>query len=183
MAATPMDQPALIVFDLDFTLWDAGGVWCDCLTPPFRQQEGRVEDREGRHVRLYDDVPRILDECEASPAALALASRTGEPDWARRLAELLGIRARFAHQEIYPSSKVRHFAALREATGCDYDQMLFFDDEERNVHEVGRLGVTCVLVEQGMTHAVFQDGLERFAVVGRRTGRLLGEGAVQSGRT
>lgn len=161
-----MAAPQLIVFDLDFTLWDAGGVWCDCLTPPFRHRDGRVEDRDGRHVRLYDDVPRILDECDAGPAAMALASRTGEPGWARRLTELLDIRHRFAHEEIYPSSKVRHFAALRDATGCEYDQMLFFDDEDRNVHEVGRLGVTCVLVEQGMSYAVFQEGLERFAANG-----------------
>ena len=25
----------LLVFDLDFTLWDAGGTWCDQTKPPF----------------------------------------------------------------------------------------------------------------------------------------------------
>ncbi|TWT30482.1 Acid Phosphatase [Posidoniimonas corsicana] len=161
-----MPLPKLIVFDLDFTLWDAGGVWCDCLSPPFRQRGGRVEDRGGRHVRLYDDVPAILDECAEGGVPVALASRTQEPSWARELVELLGITARFAHAEIYPSSKLRHFAALRDASGCDHDQMLFFDDEHRNIHEVGGLGVTSVLVEQGMTHGLFREGLEQFAAGG-----------------
>ena len=50
----------LVVFDLDYTLWDAGGTWCDCLTPPFRRSGERVLDRHESHVRLYEDVPEIM---------------------------------------------------------------------------------------------------------------------------
>lgn len=32
----------LAVFDLDFTVWDAGGVWSDCLLPPFRVKGGQA---------------------------------------------------------------------------------------------------------------------------------------------
>ncbi|MCB1124156.1 MAG: magnesium-dependent phosphatase-1, partial [Verrucomicrobiae bacterium] len=56
-----MKQPAVIVFDLDFTLWDCGGTWCDCLWPPFRKAGSRVLDAHDSHVRLYPDVQEILD--------------------------------------------------------------------------------------------------------------------------
>ena len=68
----------LVVSDLDFTLWDAGGSWCDCLSPPFRLEGGRVVDRHGRWVRLYEDVAEILDALDAAGVAMALASRTNQ---------------------------------------------------------------------------------------------------------
>ncbi|KAL9067078.1 MAG: hypothetical protein Q9157_006928, partial [Trypethelium eluteriae] len=46
----------------------------------------------------------------------------------------------FAHLEIYPGSKMTHFARLHAATGIPYAEMLFFDDESRN-REVEKLGV------------------------------------------
>lgn len=93
---------------------------------------------------------------------MALASRTEQPAWARQLLELLAITHRFAYAEIYPSSKVRHFAALRQASGIAYEKMLFFDDEMRNIREVGELGVTAVHVPDGMTTELFQTHFSRF---------------------
>jgi len=155
--------PRLIVFDLDFTLWDCGGTWCDCLSPPFRVRQQRVEDRTGRHVRLYDDVHAILKHCDDHEISIALASRTGEPDWARQLLGHLDITHRFAFAEIYPSSKLRHFAALQKASGHAYEQMLFFDDEMRNIDEVSGLGVTSIFVRDGMTAELFHESLDRHA--------------------
>ena len=40
----------LVVFDLDFTLWDCGGTWCDCLSPPFMVRDQRILDRTGRWI-------------------------------------------------------------------------------------------------------------------------------------
>lgn len=147
----------LIVFDLDFTLWDAGGVWCDCLKPPFRRELERVVDRNNAHVRLYDDVHWALDHIDQLGIDLGLASRTEQPTWARELLMLLGIRERFAWEEIYPSSKVRHFKALSEKTGYEFREILFFDDEPRNIVEVGALGVRAVQVDYGFS----RDLLER----------------------
>ncbi|MCC9642866.1 magnesium-dependent phosphatase-1 [Rhodopirellula sp. JC740] len=155
--------PRLIVFDLDFTLWDCGGTWCDCLTPPFRRSETRLLDRGDRHIRLYDDVHAILDRCDEHNLPMALASRTERPPWARELVEMLGIASRFRHAEIYPSSKRKHFDALIRESGVAFDQMLFFDDEMRNIREVGSLGVTSVFVEDGMSRELFEEGLSRFA--------------------
>lgn len=158
-----MTLPSLIVFDLDFTLWDCGGTWCDCLSPPFRFAGEQIVDRTGRHVRLYRDVHPILDHCDEQDIAMALASRTEQPPWARELVGMLGIAERFAHAEIYPSSKLVHFEALQEDSGVPYEEMLFFDDEMRNIREVSTLGVTCVYVSDGMTRAVFDEGLEQLA--------------------
>jgi len=158
-----MVLPRLIIFDLDFTLWDCGGTWCDCLTPPFTLRRNRVFDRGSRHIRLYDEVLLILDRCDAHGVPVALASRTEQPRWARELIDLLGVSGRFARAEIYPSSKVKHFSALRLASGIDFADMLFFDDETRNIQEVGNLGVTSILVEDGITRQIFEDSLRRHA--------------------
>jgi magnesium-dependent phosphatase 1 len=161
-------HPKLIVFDLDFTLWDCGGTWCDCLSPPFRSQQDRVLDRGGRHVRFYTDVISILDECDDKRIVTALASRTEQPTWAKELLHLLAATHRFAFSEIYPSSKLKHFSSLREATRVDYGGMLFFDDEMRNIREVSGLGVTSIFVPSGLTRDLFERGLEQFSL-NRRT--------------
>ena len=158
-----MRLPQLIVFDLDFTLWDCGGTWCDCLTPPFQIRDGRVIDRTGRHVQLYEDVIDILDDCDARNIPIAVASRTEQPDWARQLLDLLGIRDRFAYEEIDPSSKLQHFAALQQSSAMDYPEMLFFDDERRNIEEVSDLGVLSILVPDGMHRHLFDNHMMEFA--------------------
>lgn len=40
----------LIVFDLDFTLWNAGGTWCDHTFPPYRKENNRVIDSQGNII-------------------------------------------------------------------------------------------------------------------------------------
>ena len=158
-----MKLPRLIVFDLDFTLWDCGGTWCDCLCPPFALRNGQVEDADRRHVRLYDCVPGVLEWCDENDISMALASRTEQPSWARQLVEMLGIANQFQFAEIYPTSKLKHFAALSAESGVAFDDMLFFDDEMRNIREVGTLGVTCMYVEGGFRRDTFDDGLAEFA--------------------
>lgn len=139
----------LVVFDLDFTVWDAGGVWCDCLTPPFRRKGERILDAADSHVRVYEDIPWALETLLGRGVELGIASRTTQPKWARQLLDLLGLRSYFDFEEIYPSSKVRHFTELKSNSGYDYSDMLFFDDELRNIEEVGELGVRSVHVRNG----------------------------------
>lgn len=158
-----MTLPEVIIFDLDFTLWDCGGTWCDCLSPPFRLERSRIVDRSGRGVRFYSDVVSVLDFCDENQIVTALASRTEQPEWAKELLRLLEVTHRFAFSEIYPSSKLKHFASLSRLTGVAYDRMLFFDDEMRNIREVSALGVTSVFVEDGLSREVFDSGLEQFS--------------------
>jgi magnesium-dependent phosphatase 1 len=150
--------PELVVFDLDFTLWDCDGAWCDCLRPPFQrdQRNDQVVDGDGRVVKLYNDVLQILDQCDQAAIPMALASRTEQPTWAGELVELLGIADRFLFAEIYPTTTLKHFAALQKDSDVEFERMIFFDDEMRNIREVSTLGVTSIHVAAGMTNAVYQ---------------------------
>ena len=159
---TLMKDPELVVFDLDFTLWDCDGTWCDCLDPPFKKRAGQISDRQGRIVKLYDDVLEIMDCCDQNEWSMAVASRTEQPTWAQELMRLLQISHRFAHSEIYPSTKLKHFAALRKTSGIEYERMIFFDDERRNINEVGSLGVSCTHIQSGLDRHGFQNALNHF---------------------
>ena len=46
----------VFVFDLDFTLWDAGGGWCDTTNPPYFWKNGKLYDQSNDWIRLYPDV-------------------------------------------------------------------------------------------------------------------------------
>ena len=124
-------------------------------------ERGRVVDRNRRWVRLYEDVAEILAALDGAGVAMGLASRTNEPGWARELLDLLGLRGRFEFEEIYPGAKPAHFAELSRQSGFDLTRMLFFDDERRNIREVGALGVSCVEVRTGLNWEMFQGGLRQ----------------------
>ncbi len=158
-----MTFPELVVFDLDFTLWDCGGTWCDCLRPPFLKKEGQFFDSDGRHLTLYSDVLAILDDVDDLGLPMALASRTERPDWARELLKLFGIQDRFPYQEIYPGSKVKHLKKISDLSRVPLDKMLFFDDEHRNLADLRPYGVRCQHVASGMSEELFSEGLELFA--------------------
>ena len=154
---------SLVVFDLDFTLWDCGGLWVDCTSPPFSMRDdGSIRDSASRTLRLYPEVPEILETVESLGCKMAIASRTDQPEWARKLLELMGHWSRFDRTEIFPSSKLAHFSNLNRDLGIPYEEMLFFDDEDRNIVEVGTLGVKCQQVDRGIDLEVFQTGLELF---------------------
>ncbi|KAF3356755.1 hypothetical protein VdG1_06178 [Verticillium dahliae VDG1] len=59
---------------------------------------------------------------------------------------------------MYPSSKMRHFEAIRKRTGVAYEEMLFFDDESRN-RDTESLGVTMYLVRDGTGWAEIEKGI------------------------
>ena len=75
----------LVVFDLDFTLWDCGGTWCDHTNPPYYKHNGIILDDDERKIRLYPEVRIILDKLSKQKIPLGVASRTGAPDWADEL--------------------------------------------------------------------------------------------------
>ncbi|MDA3817639.1 MAG: magnesium-dependent phosphatase-1 [Prolixibacteraceae bacterium] len=104
----------LFIFDLDFTLWHLSGTWCDCIRPPYRKKNGIVVDSTNVPMNLYPDTIKILKRLKNEGYQLAVASRTDQPPWANELMELLEIDRYFDYKEIYPSSKVKHLARIKE---------------------------------------------------------------------
>ncbi|XP_025774259.1 magnesium-dependent phosphatase 1 isoform X1 [Herpailurus yagouaroundi] len=131
--------PKLVVFDLDYTLWP---FWVDThVDPPFHKgSDGAVRDRRGQTVRLYPEVRDVLERLQGLEVPVAAASRTGEIEGANQLLELFDLDRYFVHREIYPGSKVTHFERLQQKTGVVFSQMIFFDDEKRNILDVSKLG-------------------------------------------
>ncbi|XP_078190752.1 magnesium-dependent phosphatase 1 isoform X1 [Callithrix jacchus] len=154
--------PKLAVFDLDYTLWP---FWVDThVDPPFhKSSNGTVRDRRGQDVRLYPEVPEVLKRLQSLGVPSAAASRTGEIEGANQLLELFDLIRYFVHREIYPGSKVTHFERLQQKTGIPFSQMIFFDDERRNIVDVSKLGVTCIHIQNGMNLQTLSQGLETFA--------------------
>ena len=140
----------LFVFDLDFTLWDAGGTWCDCTIPPYRKKGNEIYDAEGSHIKLYPDVIHILETLRKSGKKIAVASRTSAPKSARQLMKLLKFDHMIDYSEIYPRQKTFHFNELSKQSGLDYNDMVFFDDEMRNIRDLQDAGVESIHVSDGI---------------------------------
>ncbi|GMF38781.1 unnamed protein product [Phytophthora lilii] len=172
--------PRLVVFDLDYTLW---GPYIDTLNGgPFTKTEdaGTVVDRYGEELSLLPDVEKVLSTIETDPqfqdTKVAIASRTAEIEAARECMGLLEVSIKkpgsaaevktlesiASFVEIYPSSKVAHFQKFVQESGVPYEDMLFFDDEYRNVLDIKRLGVTCQYCRDGLTWTSWIDGMQAY---------------------
>ncbi|XP_025115930.1 magnesium-dependent phosphatase 1-like isoform X1 [Pomacea canaliculata] len=155
-------KPKLIVFDLDYTLWP---FWVDThVDPPFTlAKDGKVYDSHRRHVTYYPQVPEVLQNLHSQGYQLGIASRTSCRQEANELIHLFKWDRFFHFREIFPGSKTTHFRKLQKSSGFEYEDMIFFDDEHRNVVEVEQLGVLCIFVEDGVTKSLVQNALEQFA--------------------
>ena len=150
----------IFVFDLDFTIWNAGETWCDTTNPPYFWQNGKLLDQSNNWIRLYPDVIRILEELKKHNKFIVAASRTFEPEWAQDLLLLLDIDKYFDLKEIYPAGKIHHFRKIQNHFKLPFEQMVFFDDEYRNIEEVGQLGVNTVFVRSGITFELVSQFLK-----------------------
>lgn len=141
--------PRLVVFDLDYTLWP---FYCEC--------------RSRREMpSLYPHAKGILHALKDKGVDLAIASRSPTPDIANTFLEKLGIKSMFIAQEIFSSwtHKTEHFQKIQRKTGVPYNEMLFFDDEDRNIEAVSKMGATCVYVGNGVNLGALRQGLSSFA--------------------
>lgn len=150
-------RPELVVFDLDYTLWP---FWCEMYT---------VAD----DPRLYPESMAVLDALREAEVLMAVASRTPTPKVGAAFMRKLGLEKYFVSTQLIPASSgfdhataqkdKCHFPAIKRETGIDYQDMLFFDDESKNVQKVARLGCTSILVptSSGMTMALLRAGLQQ----------------------
>lgn len=173
--------PKLVVFDLDFTLWLPEMYELDGA--PFRKNPatGAVTDRAGEQVRFFPAVDAVLsvlelDEQFRHETEVAVASRTTEPHWAKTCMRLLDVEltatdgsSRKAslqsvvdYEAIYPRNKRVHFAQLKEQSGVEYADMLFFDNEYGNIRDISALGVVCAYCPHGLSDGAWLQGMEAF---------------------
>ncbi|KAK2437270.1 magnesium-dependent phosphatase [Trifolium repens] len=141
--------PKLVVFDLDYTIWP---FYCEC--------------------RSKHDTPSLFPHSRGILAALkdqgiqtAIASKSPTPHIATTFLDKLNITSMFAAKEIFYTSthKTEHFQKIYSRTGVSYNSMLFFDDDNNNIQEITKLGVTSILVRNGVNLGIFREGLTRFS--------------------
>lgn len=140
--------PRLVVFDLDYTLWP---FYCECHTK-----------RERPH--LYPQAKGIMYALKDKGIDMAIASRSPTPDIAKTFLNKLEIQSLFVAQEIFSSwtHKTEHFQRIHRRTGVPFKSMLFFDDEDRNIEAVSNMGVTSILVGNGVNLGALRQGLTNF---------------------
>ncbi|KAJ4963948.1 hypothetical protein NE237_023887 [Protea cynaroides] len=140
--------PRLVVFDLDYTLWP---FYCEC--------------RSKREMpSLYPQAKGILYALKDKGVDIAIASRSPTPDIAKTFLDKLGMQSMFVAQEIFSSwtHKTEHFQRIHRRTGVPFNSMLFFDDEDRNIEAVSKMGVTSILVGNGVNLGALRQGLTMF---------------------
>ncbi|XP_050999099.1 magnesium-dependent phosphatase 1 isoform X2 [Acomys russatus] len=106
--------PELVVFDLDYTLWP---FWVEThVNPPFRKKrDGTVQDIRGKSIRLYPEVPDVLERLLSLGVPIAAASRTGAVQGANQLLELFDLVRCYLHshpewnESSNVSSRIRDF--------------------------------------------------------------------------
>jgi len=155
-----IDHLKVIVFDLDYTLWP---FWVDThVTPPFKRINEKVVDRHQQHIKHYEEVPAVLEKLNSLGYELAIASRTGAIEEAEHLLHLFEWNQYFTYKEIYPGSKVRHINSICKRSGTKLNEIIFFDDEHRNIRDLTQIQVCSILVEQGVNFQVVKNGIEHF---------------------
>nr|CAB3498282.1 unnamed protein product [Digitaria exilis] len=157
--------PRLVVFDLDYTLWPF--YWSvPFLSFPLLPTQHGCECRSKRDSpSLFRHARGIMYALKEKGIDMAIASRSPTPDIAKVFIDKLELQSMFVAQEIFSSwtHKTEHFQKIQRKTGIPYKSMLFFDDEDRNIEAVSKMGVTSVLVENGVNLDMFKLGLSNFA--------------------
>ncbi|KAK6237910.1 hypothetical protein QUC31_003379 [Theobroma cacao] len=140
--------PRLVVFDLDYTLWP---FYCECCD-------------EDETPYLYQHAKAILLALKEKGIDIAIASRSPTPQIAKTFLDKLGIRSMFVAEEIFSSwtHKTEHFQRIHRRTGVPFSSMLFFDDEDRNIEAVSKMGVTSIYVSNGVNFRALRQGLSEF---------------------
>jgi len=178
--------PKCVVFDLDGCLWypDMYMLWGGGA--PFTPQpDGTLRDRKGEVVTLHSGVCAVMNELADDPkwkgTTVAVASCCDEPSWGRECLAKFGIGAPgrvlqdvvdMSVCRIHKGNKQNHLRQIASSVGCKLEEMIFFDNEPYNCHDVAAIGVTCVFCPGGVTEDVWRSALAGFPDAGNIIGPI-----------
>lgn len=171
MDAAEDPKMKMVVFDVDFTVWPYDAH--KDRAAPFRRENGRVYDRAGKEATTYPDVLGIMKELTDRGIQIAFASRNPSRDHIEGLLKCLEVEPNKSVWDLLPSGdylqaysspglypeKSLHFLRLKEVSGIDTTEMLFFDDGKENVMTASLMGVKAVLVKEGLKRSDFERGM------------------------
>ncbi|XP_063693855.1 magnesium-dependent phosphatase 1-like [Bolinopsis microptera] len=154
------NRPGIVIFDMDYTVWP---YWADVhLDPPFSVSNGVVKDSRNEKVKIYPDILKILNFCKHHDIPMAVASKSPETTMYKELMKLLDIHKYFVQFEIYRKSKENHMKVINEQQNIEFTDMIFFDDDFRNIESTRRIGVTAVHCPRlGVTWNMFLEALKK----------------------
>lgn len=156
--------PKVVVFDLDHTVWPFG-IDSFKLVPPYHYYHGKLIDMCQQEIKTFPDIKKIFEYLHVNGVEIAAASRTQYPTGALHLLNMLGFDKYINYYEIYPGQKLKHFEKIQIQSGAKYNEMVFFDDEERNIIDISPLGVMTVYInsETGVTMEVFEETMKKYS--------------------
>ncbi|XP_046673050.1 magnesium-dependent phosphatase 1-like isoform X2 [Homalodisca vitripennis] len=125
-------------------------------------RDGNSVDSELNLISLYPEVKDILQSM-SKHFLLAVASRVEDITVAYQLLSFCQISSYFPLKEIYPTSKSIHLKRLQARSGHHAHEMLFFDDDKRNIRDSKNIGVQAVQVLNGLSWHVVIEGLSLFS--------------------
>jgi len=177
--------PKAFVFDLDGCCWDPEMYELWGGGSPFKEnKDGTLSDKRGTKIHLLGDVRDILHELHTDPkwkeSIVAIASTCDEPKWARECLKKFPVAPGVTMEEVFQPDcceiykaygKNEHINAIAKKSGIDIKDMIFFDNQTNNTSCVaGMKGPTVVYTPDGVTRALFEEGLSAFPAPGKVVG-------------
>ena len=152
---TRQQLPRCVVFDLDGCLWSPEMYelsWERGGAPFVYDAHGVMRDRKGCVISLHSGVDQALTEMSTDRrwqgVTVAVASCCDVPPWAF---ELLGkfefgpskskLNEIISISKIHKGGKQGHLREIQEVVGCNFDEMIFFDNEPYNCQQVSGLSI------------------------------------------
>merc|ERR550525_578336 len=123
-------------------------------------------------MRLLASIQPILSLlAKREDIQTCYVSRTSYPKMAAKCLKLIDVDAdnnldaigKSSLNQIYPGDKKTHFRKIQKKSGVKFENMLFFDNEYRNVKSVEELGITSVPTPDGVTKKLWHEGLSHFS--------------------
>ena len=181
----------LVVFDLDFTVWQPEMYELMSrprlvqtpkdVCPRVRQEATTTSenmilvDKEKTPIRVFEGAAYALQEInrlrsDGHNIHAAVASRTDQPDWAHVCMKHLKLPDGTTLSDCFQDrieidclrDKTHHITQLQKKTGIPLEEMCFFDNEHWNIECVRKIGVLSIYTPDGMTRSAWKDALKTF---------------------